>query len=381
MAFNIIDFLLGTKKNKGQQNPQQNNPQMQQQQPQVNNQQPNQNQQNNTMADQQQSNQQGDGNFNPDNATSQPQPQQQGPAPQAGGGGQRAKVTDVIMKIQEEVKGTSEKVTSMVTDMKNLENNLNTITHRVDDLEESKKSTEEKLSEMDTNMTKFLSLYELINNQYNPFVDKEDEMPPMKNVMVDSQGNSMSDNDTSDENKDHTELEYSDVKEGFDSKVVGGYNPANESKDKKTVDINRMHSNSHPKVQQAYDEMDSAILELDTLNIQEAAGDAVPLTNLKTNTNSLVTILSWLEYLIKRVGIDEARNTLRYYTEVLRWITPEVFFDLDKYLKGMNDKKSLNGDERLSVKDHIVSLYFISKLNERSLDPQLTKAVLEIIKH
>jgi len=34
----------------------------------------------------------------------------------------------------------------------------------------------------------------------------------------------------------------------------------------------------------------------------------------------------------------------------------------------------------LTVKDHIVSLYFISKLNEKRLDEKLTKAVLEIIK-
>ena len=46
----------------------------------------------------------------------------------------------------------------------------------------------------------------------------------------------------------------------------------------------------------------------------------------------------------------------------------------------MKDKKDLTGDESLTVRDHIVSLYFISKLNEKVLDENLTRAVLQIIK-
>lgn len=366
MAFNIIDFLLGSKKGKDNQNQAQNqNPA-----------QPSQGQQPAGDPGNPQSPQasgQDNQNFNPE----QGQPGQ----PQ-----QRAKISDIIVKMQEEVKGTSEKITALVTDVKNLENTVNTMGHRMDDVEEFKKNTEEKLTEVDNNMTKFLSLYELINNQYNPFVDKDMPMPQAKEIMIDSSGSTMPQED-----EEKEELSYSDVKQGFDHSIVGGHNPISVEPEPKPMSTNTFRSNNVSAPQQsqkpnqyaqaAYDQMDSAILELDTLNIQEAAGDAVPLTHLKTNTNSLVTILSWLEYLIKRVGIEETRNTLRYYTEVLRWLTPEVFFDLDKYLRGMNDKRSLNGDERLSVKDHIVSLYFISKLNERNLDPQLTKAVLQIIKH
>ena len=45
----------------------------------------------------------------------------------------------------------------------------------------------------------------------------------------------------------------------------------------------------------------------------------------------------------------------------------------------MRDKNHEEG-ETLGVRDHIVSLYFISKLNEKTLDTKLTKAVLQIIK-
>lgn len=371
MVFNLIDFLLGAKKPKGPVKPG-TNPQ---------------NQQAPAQAQQAQGVQQNPVGQQQPAGSVQPQQDQQTPAPvqavqpvpaqgdqpsfqdsgsdqsATGPQGQRVKVSEVIGKIQDEAKTSSEKLSTLLSDMKSMENSVNTLSHRVDDLEESKKVTDQKLSDMDSNMTKFLSLYELINNQYNPFVDKS-ETPIInedpKKIVLDAQGNAMPSSQES--------VEYSDV---------------SSSLHKTTVDVSAPVGGSNPSVSsvaRSSNDFDAAILELDTLDIQEAAADAVPLTRLKTNTNSLVTILSWLEYLIRKVGIDETRNTLRYYTEVLRWITPEVFFDLDKYLKGMTDKKNVSPDDRLSVKDHIVSLYFISKLNEKALDEKLTRAVLQIIK-
>lgn len=257
----------------------------------------------------------------------------------------RKSVSEVISKIHDELKATNDKIGTLVSDIKSVENNVNTLTHRVDDLDESKKLTDERLSEMDSNMTKFLSLYELINNQYNPFVEQNSSMPVFaasKEVVLEANGEATSQEDLSEKIK--------------------------------TIDLGNKSSKTENH------DLNSSLLELDTLNIEEAAGNAVPLTALKNNTNSLVIILSWLEYLIKKVGLDETRNSLRYYTETLRWITPEVFFDLDKYLRGMGDREDLTGKEKLTVRDHIVSLYFISKLNEKTLDEKLTRAVLQIIK-
>lgn len=258
-------------------------------------------------------------------------------------GGPRKSVSEAISKIHDELKDTNEKVTSLVTDIKSLENSVNTLGHRIDDLEENKKTSDDKIEEIDRNMTKFLSLYELINNQYNPFVESSDSMPKQE-ITVNNLG-------------------------------------ASESNDNVDIDAlkERVFSDDTVKNTPSQD-LDASLLELDTLNIEEAAGNAVPLTSLKNNTNSLVVILSWLEYLIKKVGVDETRESLRYYTETLRWITPEVFFDLDKYLRGMKNNTEIKSNEKLSVRDHIVSLYFISKLNEKVLDAKLTQAVLQIIK-
>lgn len=258
-------------------------------------------------------------------------------------------ISEVIGKIHDELKSTNERITELVTDIKGVQNTVNSLGHRIDELEESKKISDEKFAEFDGNLSKFLSLYEVINNQYNPFVEKEIKAVP-KTIMIDSIGNSID--------------ERNDVK----------------NSPKNFDDLNLKASSKSDKKNTPNEDLENSLLELDTLNIEEAAGNAVPLTHLKNNTNSLVIILSWLEYLIKKVGIEETRNTLRYYTETLRWITPEVYFDLDKYLRGMKDKKGFSGDEFIGVKDHIVSLYFISKLNEKVLDEKLTRAVLQIIK-
>lgn len=286
------------------------------------------------------------------NASSQQQSSQPSQQQAQGSGAQvqRKSVSEALSKIHKELKETNSRVTDMVASIKNVENTVNSLGHRVDELESVKKETSEKFSQLDTNMSKFLSLYELINNQYNPFVTQEEAV---KKVAITAEGNSVPDF-----NESSSSVPMNDAISSLPDAIP-------ELKNVKKV---------------SEDDLESALLELDTLNIEEAAGNAVPLTKLKNNTNSLVVILSWLEYLTKRVGIEETRNTLRYYTEVLRWTTPEVFFDLDKYLRGMKDRGHEDG-ETLGVRDHIVSLYFISKLNEKTLDAKLTKAVLQIIKN
>ncbi len=276
--------------------------------------------------------------------TQQAQPQQSSGGAQV----QRRSVSEALSKMHKELKETNSRITDMVASIKNVESNVNSLGHRIDDLEASKKETTDKFNDIDSSLSKFLSLYELINNQYNPFVSQEESS--VKKVVLNNGGG------TSEESE--SQVSVKDAVKALPDAIP-------ELKDAKKVSV---------------EDLESTLLELDTLDIEEAAADAVPLTRLKNNTNSLVVILSWLEYLTKRVGIEESRNTLRYYTEVLRWITPEVFFDLDKYLRGMSDKKAHEG-ETLGVRDHIVSLYFISKLNEKTLDEKLTKAVLQIIKN
>lgn len=282
---------------------------------------------------------------------------------------QKSKVSEALAKLHDEAKSSNEKVSGMISEIRDMKSSVNAIGTRVDDLEEARKTTDEKLSDIDNSMTKFLSLYELVNNQFNPFVENNAPITQTpKKIVLDQDGNSIGEGSEENNSEGAQSNEQSTNSEN-PSKTFENLIEKSQDLGKAPNHISALGKN----------DMHSAILALDTLDIEQAAGEAVPLTQLKNNTNSLVTILSWLEYLVKKVGIEETRNTLRYYTEVLRWITPEVFFDLDKYLKGMRDK-DLEEGQSLGVKDHIVSLYFISKLNEKALDEKLTNAVIQIIK-
>lgn len=258
-------------------------------------------------------------------------------------------ISEILNKINKQIKDTNDSVVNLVSEVKDVSNQVSNIEHRVSELETQGKDLNEKLEESDENMSKFLSLYELVNNQYNPFVEKQDLK---KEIIIDTNSN---------------------------SENVKNINLKEKINNLPTIDLE--NSNQNNKEEKEDDSLENSLLELDTLDIEQAAADAVPLTQIKSNTNSLVIILSWLEYLVKKVGIEEARNGLRYYTETLKWITPEVFFELDKFLRGMDDDLSEKKNSGLCVKDHIVSLYFISKLNEKFLDERLTKAVLKIIKN
>jgi archaellum component FlaD/FlaE len=269
--------------------------------------------------------------------------------PQASSGPKKS-ISEVINKIHTEIKSTNETIANIATEMKEIQGNISSLDHRVSEVETQNKTVDEKLVDIDGNMSKFLSLYELVNNQYNPFVENV-EPAKSKQILVDASGGSHAEN--------HDNLSPEEVK----AKI-------------KNLDIGAVGEH----VALSKEDLKSSLLELDTLNIEEAAGDAVPLTHLKSNTNSLVIILSWLEYLVKKVGVEEAKESLRYYTETLKWITPEVFFELDKFIRGMEDVEGAKLASCLTVRDHIVSLYFISKLNEKALDEKLTNAVLQIIK-
>lgn len=304
-------------------------------------------------------------------------------------------VSEVLMKMHKEMKETNERLTGLVTDIKKLENSVSSLNNRVDNIDKKERENESKFKEIDSNMAQFLSLYELINNQYNPFVSKEETfkvqeestplnieneqesmVEPIEISPLNDNGNGVSLEMKPQNDEFKFDTANTDSEKLFKEEIkIDNKSPLNELK------INNSHKEeeiSNIEQKEKSSKISQSLLELDTLNIEAAAADAVPLTMLKNNTNALVIILSWMEYLIKKVGIEETRNTLRYYTETLRWMTPEVFFELDKYLRGMSDVKSPLR-HKTNVKDHIVSLYFISKLNEKSLDHKLTTAVLEII--
>jgi len=343
---------------------------------------------------------------------------------------------NLLAAVKAEIASTTETVTKITSTMKTVEESVEKMTTTIDTLEKQNIETQKKFASIDSNMRKFLSLYEIVNNQYNPFVTNDGKHPTP--ILVKSEETitkeEIQDNLTRDDKEepideipeiippkeedkedlnpeDALTIEVEDINNEEilteqEPKNLPGFGPNGEyNKEKAKEELEKIKKeNTQIKEEdtkmeeqktpikeeirleeklgeEIIDDDELSFFDFDTLSMEKAATDSVPLKSIKNNTNGLFIILSLLEYMVKRMGIEATRDTLRYYTETLSWITPEVFFELDKFLRGMNEMTTEKNFKIVNVRDHIVSLYFISKLNNKELDKKLVHSVLRIIKN
>jgi len=104
------------------------------------------------------------------------------------------------------------------------------------------------------------------------------------------------------------------------------------------------------------------------------AENILPLDEIKKDPIFVATVLGWLNYLVEKAGVQGAKRALEYYKEI-GWITEKVYIELLKYLKGFHSEK----EGILSPEDHIVSLYFITKLKKGIADNINFKKIYEEI--
>lgn len=92
---------------------------------------------------------------------------------------------------------------------------------------------------------------------------------------------------------------------------------------------------------------------------KKVSEEAVPLDEIRNDPAFIAIILGWLNYLVKKSNIEEAKRALEYYEDI-GWITEDVKIKLLNYLKGFVNIETENN--KLTPEDHLVSLYIISKL-------------------
>ncbi|MEM1688031.1 MAG: FlaD/FlaE family flagellar protein [Nanopusillaceae archaeon] len=85
----------------------------------------------------------------------------------------------------------------------------------------------------------------------------------------------------------------------------------------------------------------------------------LPLDEIKNDPAIITIILGWLNYLVKKAGIEETEKTLDYY-ESVGWISENAKIKLLEYLKGFENVESKK--EKITVEDHIITLYIITKI-------------------
>ncbi len=101
------------------------------------------------------------------------------------------------------------------------------------------------------------------------------------------------------------------------------------------------------------------------------------LEKVPTDMVSTMMVLKWLGFLIDRVGMQNLENVLEFYYGI-GWISEEVLNTLMKYAEGIRPhprEPEWRPDEKLTIKDHLVSLLFIERLR----GVRITREVLDSI--
>lgn len=99
------------------------------------------------------------------------------------------------------------------------------------------------------------------------------------------------------------------------------------------------------------------------------------LTKISNEPSFVMLVLKWLDFLLKKAGYMGMVKVLLYY-EDLGWISEAVRSRMVKYSRDLGADKRYTKEKRLSVKDHIVSLYFIAKLQGIKIDASLYSDVI-----
>lgn len=103
--------------------------------------------------------------------------------------------------------------------------------------------------------------------------------------------------------------------------------------------------------------------------------EEICLTKISNEPSFVMLMLKWLDFLLERAGYMGMIKVLLYY-EDLGWISEAVRGRMIKYSRDLGAEKKYAKGKGLTVRDHIVSLYFITKLQGIKLDAGIYSSVV-----
>jgi archaeal flagellar protein FlaD len=254
--------------------------------------------------------------------------------------------------------------------VKKLEEKSDTLESKVHETLDTAKKSQERLDEIDQNMKKFLSLYELVTNQINPFVDQGEPVRSaipklVEEVEKDDKIFVPEEVEEPEPAYEEPALEKPEKKEKQEKKEE---EPAGENiRFLQTVSGDRcgmllewrsepLSKGEEPKLpkhlldggwitQKAYDTIS------ERLNMSGSQGISAPPQILpkkidtgvlgkfmteqfgpQEDPQSLEEVLEWIKYLVDKVGPGEATEILKYIVE-LGWVTPDAHKALINYIE------------------------------------------------
>jgi flagellar protein FlaD len=202
-----------------------------------------------------------------------------------------------------------------------LEERVSEISDAVAKIETLVGGFDERISKIERSMESLLSVYELVTNEINPFIGY-------------SNGTENGNGSEQEEKKEKSVLSATPEGHMLEEHVV----------DKGMVDL-------------------------------KPNGERVRLTQINNDPNSLLLLFKWLDFLIKKVGYQGMIKTLLFYEEV-GWITREVRDQIIKYSRDLGGTRASRGNRKLTILEHIISLFFIIKLQGLEVSPTLYSEVV-----
>ncbi|MFC2154636.1 FlaD/FlaE family flagellar protein [Candidatus Altiarchaeota archaeon] len=295
------------------------------------------------------------------------------------------KLNDMEAKLTE-VDKLKEQIGEMSDNTKNLEVQLA-------DTSKVSKASQEKLTEIDKNMKKFLSLYEMVTNQINPFVESKtfevtpqgslldsmeevappevapeeeyvvEEAPAEEVVEEEAPAEEVAEETVEEapkavinadeplsagEGEDVLVMEAVHRKDNsLALKLFASMVDAEEAKEKKAailkslVDLGWITPKAHLDISKHIGEGETEEFEVYGEDDQGEASLPMPPISPEEK-ESLIPLMKWIDEMSDKVGAEGIIDILKYLVE-LGWVTPEAHEELMRYIKG--DESIITGPE------------------------------------
>ncbi len=282
---------------------------------------------------------------------------------------------------------TTKKLNELTQKVSKFEMSINTMQRDYNELKETLDKTNQSVLEL-------LSLYELVSNQVNPFVGDGDKAPlvmerldkvesrlnefgefvsALKNevdgLAISTKGLAERGVQVSDER-----LAEMDVK--LDT-LISTVAYLDEEVSSLTERVDRLESSTTTKPRESTlskpaprtPTPQTATSHVEKAQEPETAPtstDGVRLARIENTPSNVVLLLTWIEFLMERVGRNNLADALDYYVDI-GWISEEVASTMLSYARGL-DYYVEKPTWRLLPEDHTKSLLFIERLLGHKID-------------
>lgn len=216
----------------------------------------------------------------------------------------------------------------------NIENKITQCDMGLTTIKEMDTQISEKAEEIDKHIQELLSIYELVTNEINPFVERF-ELKPRR------------------------------VKRIIKKKKVAGTG---------------IPTGVEPETVEPSEGIAPATPASIPTSAPAAEGPLtrpmareVSLQYIEDDPGSIAMLLRWLKFLMGRVGRDGLMDVLMHYEDT-GWIGSDVRNKVIKYAKGILSGETVDHTP-MDVKDHMISLYFITMLQGLEIDPRLYSSI------